>query len=847
MHVCTDRPFRRPFRRNGTTTYTYYDNDQVETVTTPVPSGTEAAQLTTYQYDEMGRRKKTILPDTTETNNQYWPTGELKQQSGSQTYAVDYTYDSQGRMKTLTTTGQAGTEVTTWYYDPLRGWLAAKRYPDDKGSDYTYTPAGRIETRTWERGVVTTYGYTDAGDLETVDYSDTTPDVGYGYDRRGRRAGVTDGSGTCSIGYNAASQLETETYTGGLMGGLMGGLSLTHGYDTLLRRNTLTVKSGTTMLHSQGFGYDDASRLETVTAGSDSATYGYLTNSPLVETVTFKHSGTTVMTTDKDYDLVNRLTSTLTVSGTATVSERVYGYNALNQREQVDLADGGYWLYGYNAKGEVINGTRYNSSDVAITGQNFGYQFDGIGNRTLTTIDTVASGTYASNTLNQYAQIVATGTTNPTHDFDGNLTDDGTKVYEWDGENRLKAVKRKSDNALIATYTYDEGGHRVRTETTSIATQGATDRTFLFDGWNNVAQFAYNVGSGSHQLHQGYVWGLDLSGSQQGAGGVGGLAIETDAATGVGYWPSFDGNGNVMNLVKSSDGSTVATYEYDPFGKLLSSSGSYANANPFRHATKFFQAEIGWYYYGYRYYNPETGRWPSRDPIEEKGGANVYSFVNNQSTNSFDMLGLYTIADATNSLTRPPGYTMRPPARQVTMQEIFDEWYRLEKTRGKWWTSLPQCPRRICITGKSVTNPYALDPSKWQKPGPIRVPHVERFHPGAIYEMRSVNVGGHSNQCTYDEQGIVITAPPAMGTVDYVAPDAGVFGHWDNDVATIIFAANLDGKWSAAFGGDPFILGNLLGFISHDAAGRLTGVGSNMMKYFEVRPSYSRPPARPAR
>jgi len=44
------------------------------------------------------------------------------------------------------------------------------------------------------------------------------------------------------------------------------------------------------------------------------------------------------------------------------------------------------------------------------------------------------------------------------------------------------------------------------------------------------------------------------------------------------------------------------------------------------------------YYYGYRYYSPELGRWISRDPIEEKGGLNVYAFVNN-SLNGIDYLG----------------------------------------------------------------------------------------------------------------------------------------------------------------------------------------------------------------
>ena len=46
-----------------------------------------------------------------------------------------------------------------------------------------------------------------------------------------------------------------------------------------------------------------------------------------------------------------------------------------------------------------------------------------------------------------------------------------------------------------------------------------------------------------------------------------------------------------------------------------------------------------WYYYGFRYYDPVTGRWPSRDPIEEQGGLNLYAMVGNDAVNDYDILG----------------------------------------------------------------------------------------------------------------------------------------------------------------------------------------------------------------
>jgi RHS repeat-associated protein len=68
--------------------------------------------------------------------------------------------------------------------------------------------------------------------------------------------------------------------------------------------------------------------------------------------------------------------------------------------------------------------------------------------------------------------------------------------------------------------------------------------------------------------------------------------------------------------------------------------GSAAALNPFRFSTKYTDSETGLLYYGFRYYNPSTGRWLSRDPIEEEGGFNLYGMVENDPLNRVDLLGL---------------------------------------------------------------------------------------------------------------------------------------------------------------------------------------------------------------
>ncbi|NGO39729.1 hypothetical protein G4L39_10035, partial [Limisphaera ngatamarikiensis] len=114
-----------------------------------------------------------------------------------------------------------------------------------------------------------------------------------------------------------------------------------------------------------------------------------------------------------------------------------------------------------------------------------------------------------------------------------------------------------------------------------------------------------------------YVWGLDLSETLDGAGGVGGLLwvrLTGGAAAGV-HFVTYDGNGNVWTLVSASTGTDTARYEYGPFGEPLRLTGAAAGWNPFRFSTKRTEDGTGLVLYEYRAYSPSMGRWLSRDPM----------------------------------------------------------------------------------------------------------------------------------------------------------------------------------------------------------------------------------------
>ena len=238
------------------------------------------------------------------------------------------------------------------------------------------------------------------------------------------------------------------------------------------------------------------------------------------------------------------------------------------------------------------------------------------------------------------------------YDDDGNLINDSVWNYTWDAENRLIAMDLlvAGPAAQHLTFEYDWRGRRIRKQVQSAANP---DIRYLYDGWNLVAEIKPD-----NTVLRGYLWGLDLSGSMQGAGGVGGLLAVYDAASVATYFTGFDANGNVAALVKASDGSVCANYEYGPFGELIRASGPMAKANPFRFSTKFTDDETDLVYYGYRYYSPSLGRWLSRDPLQENGASNLYGFLGNDPNNQIDLMGLSPIAslgpNAGNYLTGKP-------------------------------------------------------------------------------------------------------------------------------------------------------------------------------------------------
>jgi RHS repeat-associated protein len=720
----------------GTTTDITYDpaTGALATVQTSGTGLSTSASNSYYTASEAspGRLKSRTVDGVT-TYYSYSSRGELTAQWGA-TYPVKYEYDSAGRLwKLHTYHTEPGTspsawpagDVTEWIYYQGSTLLQQKKDFANQAAAYEYNNAGRLSKRTWARDVQTTYFYNQAGEMRLTQYNDgLTANVSVTRDNRGRIATINDGTGLRTLRYAASGEVEAEESASGRR--------LQWSYDVGRKSGYALWDQGQWQTWG-GWGYDGA------TGHMSGVSVPAFGGSPPANWIGYHYSGGQVLpdtttlgsiVTTRTPDGLGRLQNIrTTVNGTVPGPglRHGYHYDAAGRHDVVTREDQSTWNYAYNGRSEVTDGIKKWTGGTAVAGEQYGYAFDAIGNRTsetlnargttwtYTTLNNALRATHtvppASDALDVLGEADAAATvrvnsvnatrqgthfhravagpprllTQPrwltvdveedkgagglTHangqmfvrprgevmayDVDGNLISDGHWSYTWDGENRLIEMKSLWDTNTWSkrerlVFRYDSQSRRTQkeyyTRTSSTATWDFQRRNhYIYDGWNLIAEYSEtpNTQPGTLNLLHTYHWGLDLSGSLQNAGGVGGLLLMVDRSTPASQtcFYCYDGNGNVVGLLNVTDPANPAIgaeYEYGAFGEPLRETGAIAASNPFRFSTKYHDTETGLAYYGYRYYQPLTGRWISRDPIQERGGANLYAQSLNDGVNRFD-------------------------------------------------------------------------------------------------------------------------------------------------------------------------------------------------------------------
>jgi RHS repeat-associated protein len=229
-------------------------------------------------------------------------------------------------------------------------------------------------------------------------------------------------------------------------------------------------------------------------------------------------------------------------------------------------------------------------------------------------VPTVSATDGANNTKTNLYQVPVTSvsSTNLTFDVNGNMTSDGTNSYVWDCENRLIQVTYPGTNNY-SQFTYDPFSGLVKIVETSGGSITST-KQFVRCG----SQICEERNASSVITKQFFGWGQTLSGTN--------------------YYYCRNIIDSVTD-VSDPTGTIVAHYEYDPYGQVTQTVGTLSA--DFQYAGYYFHPASGLNLTTFRAYSPSLGRWINRDPIEEKGGLNLYGYVENHPISDTDPSGLY--------------------------------------------------------------------------------------------------------------------------------------------------------------------------------------------------------------
>jgi RHS repeat-associated protein len=314
------------------------------------------------------------------------------------------------------------------------------------------------------------------------------------------------------------------------------------------------------------------------------------------------------------YDLAGNRTGEQIGTGTnGPVALSQSGYNNVNQMTNRVGGSGLLEFAGVINKPATVT-VGGNAAMVNQATTNFaGYATVALGTNVVPVIATDFSG---NSKTNKYQLVVTNNgvAKTITYDLNGNetsvITPTSTNTYQWDAANRMVSETGPTNQSL---FTYDGLGRRVQIVEYANGAAYATNK-FIWDGQTLAEQ-------------------RDVTGAVVTKRFFG----EGEQVSGTNYFFTRDHLGSVREVMNTA-GVMQARYDYDPYGRMTVISGTFTA--DFGYAGMYYHAPSGLNLTLYRAYDPDLGRWPNRDPIQEFGGLNLYAYVFNNPINWIDLYGL---------------------------------------------------------------------------------------------------------------------------------------------------------------------------------------------------------------
>ena len=427
-------------------------------------------------------------------------------------------------------------------------------------------------------GTTVQCGYDADGNLASISYPGET--LSFSYDGDGLMLSASNSVGVVSNEYDAAT----------------GWLMASHGADgtevAYSRRNGGGVASFSSVAGTTSYSFDVAGRKTHVASPSGSFALGYCGWNGKLSAVTIA-SGFVV---EYEYDVMDRVTniSWKTTSG-ATLGGFAYEYDAVGRIVSRSHA------MGSNAFDRVYS---YDDLDRLASDDGVTYTYDAAGNR-MKRAENGATVTYALGVGDRLASWTGGSYT---YAFAGNVTRierDGRPTLELAWNSQYQLVSVATNGVFAESYAYDALGRRVSTTTLEETTRHVYD-----DGWQVIADLDANG-----NVVASYVWGDGIDRL---------LAVKVGGAS---YYPLTDIQGTVWGYVDSQN-NVVARWQYDAWGNVVDEFVSVLELASLRYRfqCREWSAATGLVNFRMRWYDAETGRWLSKDPIGLNGGLNLYAF-----------------------------------------------------------------------------------------------------------------------------------------------------------------------------------------------------------------------------
>ena len=567
------------------------------------------------------------VPGLFDTSYGYDTKGRLTS-IATNTRGTDFAYNSQGFLESIT---DPGGDTTTYTYDAIGRTTGISR-PDGSSIDFTYDKNGNMTVLTNPSTIDHSFGFNKVN----LNSSYQTPLSGsysyvYDKDRRLKQTNFPSGNQINNVYVNSRlDQIQTPE----------GNIDFTYICSTKVESITKDTESIT-------YGYNGKLVTSETMAGTLSQSLGYTYNNDFYPASFTYASMTESYTYEDDGLLIGAGSFTISRNAQNGLPEAVIGgalnlnryFNGYGEVEGQGFTVNSQGLISWNLirddNGRITN----KSETVGGTTSDYIYTYDSVGRlRTVTKDSTLieeydydANGTRI-NEMNQLRGITGRSFS---YDNEDHMLTAGSVVYSYNPDGFLTA---KTDGSDVTTYEYSSRG-----ELLSVTFPGVTMVEYVHDPLGRRIAKKVNGSIVEKYLWQGLTRLLAVyDGSDsllmrfEYADGRMPVAMTKGGST---YYLTYDQVGS-LRVIADASGNVVKKIEYDSFGNIIDDTDP-AFEVPFGFAGGLHDKDTGLVRLGYRDYDPDVGRWTSKDPILFFGGdTDLYGYCLSDPVNLIDPLGL---------------------------------------------------------------------------------------------------------------------------------------------------------------------------------------------------------------